>query len=121
MSTVWLRFAQKAREDDTSFMAARASCRYGVVSTQVWRGFAQAVPDFGVEVVEVIPAEGNTVVVQAVLGGTMPTDVPGFSKKGQIARYAHAFILRFAPDGKISHIDCYWDNFGTSFAKASAL
>jgi ketosteroid isomerase-like protein len=87
----------------------------------IWRGFAQAVPDFGVDVVEMIPAEPNIVVVQGVLGGTMPTDVPGFAKKGQIARYAHCFILRFAEDSKISRIDCYWDNFGTSFVKASAL
>jgi len=87
----------------------------------IWRGFPRAVPDFRVEVLEVIPAEPNIVVVQGVLGGTMPTEVPGFARKGQIARYAHCFILRFAEDGKISHIDCYWDNFGTSFAKASAL
>ena len=51
---------------------------------QIWRGFPRAVPDFGAEVVEIIQAEGNTVVVQALVGGTMPGDVPGLVKKGEV-------------------------------------
>ena len=39
---------------------------------KIWRGFVQAVPDFGVEVDEMIQAEGNTVVVQAQLGEQHP-------------------------------------------------
>jgi hypothetical protein len=38
---------------------------------QIWRGFPQVVPDFGVEIAEMIPGEENTIVVQALLGGTM--------------------------------------------------
>jgi len=87
----------------------------------IWRGFPQAVPDFRVEVIEVIPAEGDIVVVQAILGGTMPADAPGLVKKGEIAGFPHVFILRFAPDGKISYLDCYWDNTATNCIKASAL
>ena len=88
---------------------------------QIWAGFGQAVPDFSAEIVEVIPAQGNIVVVQAVLGGTMPTDVPGIVGKGEFAHFAHAFIFRFNEDGKICYLDCYWDNSATSFLKASAL
>ena len=46
---------------------------------QIWRGLLGAVPDFGVEVVEMIQGEGNIVVVQALLGGAMPADWTGFS------------------------------------------
>ena len=47
---------------------------------QIWRGLLGAVPDFGVEVVEMIQGEGNIVVVQALLGGAMPADVPGLTQ-----------------------------------------
>jgi hypothetical protein len=47
----------------------------------IWRGFPQAVPDFGAEIVEMMEAQDNTVVVQALVGGTMPADVPGWSRK----------------------------------------
>jgi ketosteroid isomerase-like protein len=76
----------------------------------IWRAFPQAVPDFRVEVDEMIQAEGNTIVVQAALGGTMPMDAPGVVKKGQVVRIPHAYILRYDTDGKIFHLDCYWDN-----------
>ena len=79
---------------------------------QIWRGFPQAVPDFGAEIIEMILAEENTLVVQALVGGTMPSDVPGL---------AHAYIVRFNTDGKISRLDCYWDNTAINAIKASAL
>jgi ketosteroid isomerase-like protein len=75
----------------------------------IWRGFPKAVPDFGVEIIEMIPGEENTVVVQALLGGTMPADV------------AHAYIIRYNRDGKISRLDSYWDNTAINAIKASAL
>ena len=53
---------------------------------QIWRGFPQAVPDFGAEIVEIIQAEENTIVVQALVGGTMPADVPGLVKKGEVGQ-----------------------------------
>src|SRR5712672_1409212 len=39
---------------------------------QIWRGLLGAVPDFGVEVVEMIQGEGNIVVVQACHAGGCP-------------------------------------------------
>src|SRR5271168_4267537 len=88
---------------------------------QISRGFPQAVPDVGVEIAEMIPGEGNTIVVQALLGGTMPADVPGLVKKGQVGRIAHAYIIRYNTDGKVAHLDCYWDNTAINAIKASAL
>ena len=87
----------------------------------IWRGFPQAVPDFGVEIVELIEGEGNAVTVQALLGGTMPADVPGIVKKGEVDRIAHAYIIRYNADGKITRLDCYWDNTAINAIKASAL
>src|SRR6202046_4293612 len=68
---------------------------------KIWRGFPKAVPDFGVEIIEMIPAEENTIVVQALLGGTMPADVGGLVRKGDVGRIAHAYIIRYNRDGKI--------------------
>jgi hypothetical protein len=87
----------------------------------IWRGFPKAVPDFGAEIVEIIEAQDNTVVVQALVGGTMPADVPGVVKKGDVGRIAHAYIVRFNTDGTISRLDCYWDNTVINAIKASAL
>jgi ketosteroid isomerase-like protein len=87
----------------------------------IWRGFPLAVPDFGVEIVEMIPGEENCITVQALLGGTMPADVPGLVKKGEVGRIAHAYIIHYNADGKISRLDCYWDNTAINTIKASAL
>jgi len=87
----------------------------------IWRGLLQAVPDFGVEVDEMIEAEGNTVIVQALLGGAMPVDVPGLVTKGKSDRIAHAYIIRYNADGKISRLDSYWDNTAINAIMASAL
>ena len=88
---------------------------------EIWRGFLQAVPDFGVEIVELIESEDNAVTVQALLGGTMPADVPDVVKKGEVDRIAHAYIIRFDRAGKITRLDCYWDNTAINAIKASAL
>jgi hypothetical protein len=88
---------------------------------KIWRGFPKAVPDFGVEIIEMIPGEENTIVVQALLGGTMPADVADLVKKGEVGRIAHAYIIRYNSDGKISRLDCYWDNTAINAIKASAL
>jgi len=87
----------------------------------IWHGFPHAVPDFGVEIVELIEGEGNAVTVQALLGGTMPADVPGVVKKGEVDRIAHAYIIRYNANGKITRLDCYWDNTAINAIKASAL
>ena len=87
----------------------------------IWRGFPHAVPDFGVEIVELIEGEGNAVTVQALLGGTMPADVPGVVKKGEVDRIAHAYIIRYNANGKITRLDCYWDNTAINAIKASAV
>jgi hypothetical protein len=73
------------------------------------------------EIVEMIQAEENTIVVQALVGGTMPANVPGLVKKGEVGRIAHAYIVRFNTDGKISRLDCYWDNTAINAIKGSAL
>ena len=88
---------------------------------KIWRGFPKAVPDFGVEIIEMIPGEENTIVVQALLGGTMPADVAGLVRKGEVGRIAHAYIIRYNRDGKLSRLDCYWDNTAINAIKASAL
>ena len=88
---------------------------------QIWRGLLGAVPDFGVEVDEMIQAEGNIVVVQALLGGAMPADVPGLVTKGKSDRIAHAYIIRYDADSKITRLDCYWDNTAINAIMASAL
>ena len=38
----------------------------------IWRAFPNAVPNFRVKVIELIPAEGNTVVIQAEMSGPYP-------------------------------------------------
>jgi ketosteroid isomerase-like protein len=78
---------------------------------KIWRGFPQAVPDFGVEIVELIEGEDDAVTVQALLGGTMPADVPGVVKKGEVDRIAHAYIIRYNADGKITRLDCYYASY----------
>jgi ketosteroid isomerase-like protein len=88
---------------------------------EIWRGFPKAVPDFGVEIIEMISGEENTIVVQALLGGTMPADVAGLVRKGEVGRIAHAYIIRYNRDGKISRLDRYWDNTAINAIKASAL
>jgi hypothetical protein len=68
-----------------------------------------------------IQAEGNIVVVQALLGGAMPADVPGLVTKGKSDRIAHAYIIRYDAAGKITRLDCYWDNTAINAIMASAL
>jgi hypothetical protein len=48
----------------------------------IWRAFPNAVPNFRVKVIELIPADGNTVVIQAEMSGPIPAEVPGVAKKG---------------------------------------
>jgi ketosteroid isomerase-like protein len=87
----------------------------------IWRAFPQAVPNFRVKVIEVILAEGNTVVVQAEMSGPMPADVPGIAKRGQVVHIPHAYILRFDAQPKITRLDAYWDNTVLNSIQASAV
>src|SRR5580693_6851068 len=116
----WL-FALTARRDGIFLTARKATCRSGVALNKIWRGLLGAVPDFGVEVVEMIQGEGNIVVVQALLGGAMPADVPGLVTKGKSDRIAHAYIIRYSAEGKIMRLNCYWDNTAINAIKASVL
>jgi ketosteroid isomerase-like protein len=86
----------------------------------IWRAFPQAVPGFRVEVVEML-AEGNTAVIQAVMSGPIPADVPGVAKKAQVVHIPHAYFLRFDMQGKISRLDAYWDNTVLQAIKKSAV
>ncbi|MGA9944469.1 MAG: nuclear transport factor 2 family protein [Candidatus Cybelea sp.] len=74
----------------------------------IWRAFPKAVPLFRVEVVEMILAEGSTVIVQAMMSGPIPADPLGIAKDGEDV--GHCYILRYDPKGKIARLDCYWDN-----------
>ena len=47
----------------------------------IWRAFPNAVPDFRVKVIELIPTQGNTIVIQAEMSGPIPAEVPGIAKK----------------------------------------
>jgi steroid delta-isomerase-like uncharacterized protein len=86
----------------------------------IWRAFPQAVPDFRVEVVEML-AEGNTVIIQTVMSGPIPAEVPGIAKKAQVVFISHAHFLRFNTQGKISRLDAYWDNTVLNSIKPSAV
>ena len=88
----------------------------------IWRAFPQVVTDFRVEVVEMMLAEGSTVVALALVGGPMPGPDPlGITEKGQRVMLPHVFILRFAADAKIARVDAYWDNAALQGIKASTL
>ena len=82
--------------------------------------FPQAVPNFRVEVVEMLAAE-DTVVIQTVMSGPIPADAPGIAKKGQVVFIPHAYFLRFNTQGKISRLDAYWDNTVLNSIKPSAV
>src|SRR5258706_14621018 len=55
---------------------------------QIWRGLLGAVPDFRVEVDEMIQAEGHIVVVQRQLGGASPARGPVLGPKAKPQRNA---------------------------------
>jgi ketosteroid isomerase-like protein len=87
----------------------------------IWRAFPRAVPNFRVKVIEVILAEGNTVVVQAEMSGPIPAEAPGIAKKGQVVHIPHAYILRFDMNCKITRLDAYWDNTVLNSIQTSAV
>jgi steroid delta-isomerase-like uncharacterized protein len=86
----------------------------------IWRAFPQAVPNFRVEVVEML-AEGSTVIVQAVMSGPIPADVAGIARKAQVVFIPHAYFLRFDEHGTILRLDAYWDNTVLQSVKPSAV
>jgi hypothetical protein len=87
----------------------------------IWRAFPNAVPNFRVKVIELIPTDGNTVVVQAEMSGPIPAEVPRIAKKGQDVHIPHAYILRFDTDLNITRLDCYWDNTVLNSIQSSAV
>jgi ketosteroid isomerase-like protein len=86
----------------------------------IWHAFPQAVPNFRVEVVEMV-AESSTVTVQAVMSGPIPADVPGIARRAQVVFIPHAYFLRFDEHDKISRLDAYWDNTVLQSVKPSAV
>jgi ketosteroid isomerase-like protein len=89
---------------------------------QIWRGLGQAVPGLEVKVLEMIAGEGDTVVVQALVGGPIkPAMDPLGISKGRVPHIPHCFILRFDSAGKISYLDAYWDNAVINGIMASDL
>ena len=87
----------------------------------IWRAFPNAVPNFRVKVIEMIPAAGSTVVIQAEMSGPIPAEVPAITKKGQDVHIPHCYILRFDANGKITRLDAYWDNTVLNSIQASAV
>jgi hypothetical protein len=47
----------------------------------IWRAFPNAVPNFRVKVIELIPAEGNIVVIQAEMSGPIPVECMGLQRR----------------------------------------
>jgi ketosteroid isomerase-like protein len=86
----------------------------------IWRAFPNAVPNFRVEIVGML-VEGNTVVIQTVMSGPIPAEVPGIAKKAQVVFIPHAYFLRFDTRGKITRLDAYWDNTVLNSIKPSAV
>jgi hypothetical protein len=72
-------------------------------------------------VIELIPTDGNTVVIQAEMSGPLPAEVPRVAKKGQDVHIPHCYILRFDSDSKITRLDAHWDNTGLNSIKASGV
>lgn len=91
------------------------------ILTYLGVGFPNAVPNFRVKVIELIPADGNTVVIQAEMSGPIPAEVPGVAKKGQDVHIPHCYILRFDSNSKITRLDAYWDNTVLNNIQASAV
>src|SRR6266446_6271302 len=60
----------------------------------IWRAFPNAVPNFRVKVIELIPTDGNTVVIQAEMSGPIPAEVPGVAMKCQYVHIPHCYIVR---------------------------
>lgn len=87
----------------------------------IWRAFPQAVPKFRVEVAELVLAEGDVVVAQAVMSGPIHADPWGLATEGQDVHIPHCYVLRFNKQGKISHLDAYWDNAVLQGVQKSAL
>src|SRR5271155_3407194 len=49
----------------------------------IWRAFPNAVPNFRVKVIELIPAEGNIVVIQAEMSGPIPAKCMGLQRRAR--------------------------------------
>jgi len=82
-----LACAPRAPRDATCPTARTASMPIRGGLENIWRGFPHAVPDFGVEIVELIEGEGNAVTVQALLGGDgVPADDRPWRRKERRGR-----------------------------------
>src|SRR5271154_5745851 len=49
----------------------------------IWRAFPNAVPNFRVKVIELIPTDGNTVVIQTEMSGPIPAEVRGSQRRAR--------------------------------------
>jgi hypothetical protein len=46
---------------------------------------------------------------------------PWSCNEEQVRSHRHAYIIRYNADGKITRLDCYWDNTAINAIKASVL
>src|SRR5258705_11029374 len=67
----------------------------------IWGAFPQTVPDFRAEVIEMMLAEGNSVVAQTGMSGPIPPDPLGISKQAQAGGNSYSFYLCFLSHVKI--------------------
>src|ERR1700722_6502262 len=56
----------------------------------IWRAFPNAVPNFRVKVIELIPAEGNIVVIQAEMSGPIPRNSSSDSTQSAFLETPHS-------------------------------
>jgi len=103
-------FAQMAHLDDMPIRPRKRRVDIRGGTDFLWRAFPNAVPNFRVKVIALIPTDGNTVVIQVEMSGPIPAEVPGGAKKGQDVHIPHCYILRFDSNSKITRLDAYWDN-----------
>ena len=87
----------------------------------IWRAFPNAVPDFRVKVIELIPAGGNAVVIQAEMSGPYLQRFRGSQRRARTYTIPHYYILRFDSNSKITRLDAYWDNTVLNNIKASGV
>ena len=62
----------------------------------IWRAFPNAVPNFRVKVIELIPTDGNTVVIQAEMMSVAPTRLKATTKDQNSGRILAVSSARMA-------------------------
>lgn len=75
----------------------------------LWETFTAVMPDFQVDVLQIMETIDGKIVCETIQGGTLEKEVMGIKALGKKNWVPHIYVLSFDED-KISHIKCYWDN-----------